>query len=252
MTGAHLAFVAVALAVACGGCALGVSNQISEGHEGASGIRRVLLCPPNLVVSLRAEIQSGAQPIESALADFIARSDRSVGRLDFLEGRRHWKQAVLDAKAAGAIQRAAAIFVGRLAQDHAFDAVVMPSLILLRERADYGEASWDGVSRKMRVVNAPSKGAGREDSTFTKGLAYGGFSGEALVTSLHLLVFTRDGAKIFEGRGGIDFVQQADLILATKRYQWQLVPNATLFKDPAILRESVAQAFDPLIEAPED
>ena len=51
-----LAWLAVAGAAAA--CALGPSNLIVEGQQGAPGVRRILLLPPNLVLALRVEVQS--------------------------------------------------------------------------------------------------------------------------------------------------------------------------------------------------
>jgi hypothetical protein len=145
------------------------------------------------------------------------------------------------------------LFVNRLAQGREFDAVVMPSLILHKAQADYGEASWDGVRRRMKVVNAPAKGIGRDDSTFVKGVAYGGFTGPTWVTSLHVLVYRRDGGLVFEGRGGIDFAMQADLGSAKGTSDhWELRTNSALFRDRALLREGVVLAFEPYLIPPDE
>lgn len=242
----------IALASATAACASGPANRISEGQEGAPGVRRVLLCPPNLVLALRSEIQSGWQPVDHEVEAYLQSQGREVGRLGLIEGRNHWKQAIAEAKAAGSLTSASGIFVGRLAQDHEFDAVVMPSLILHQTRVESGGASWNGVSRRMRVVNAPAKGVGRDDSTFVKGIAYGGISGPAWVTSLHVLVYTRGGQLIFEGRGGIDFVQEADLTDASAKYRWEPRPNSSLFRDRTLLYESVVQAFEPYLVPPDE
>ncbi len=214
-------------------------------------MRRILLCPPNLVLGLRAEIQSGAQPVDREIVDYLELQGRVVERIGFIEGRQQWKQAVADAKAEGSITNAASLFVDRLAKHHEFDALVMPSLILFQARALDGEASWDGVSRKMRMVNAPVQGVDRDDSTLTKGVAYGGVTGPAWVTSLHILVFAPDGQKVFEGRGGIDFVQEVDLVNAAAKWRWEPRPNDALFQDRSLLLESVEQAFEPYLAPPD-
>jgi len=242
----------IALASATAACASGPANRISEGQEGAPGVRRVLVLPPNLVLALRSEIQSGWQPVDREVVAYLESQGREVARLGLIEGRNHWKQAIAEAKAAGSLTSAAGIFVSRLAQDHEFDAVVMPSLILHQTHMELGEASWDGVRRRMRKVNAPSKGIGRDDSTFVKGIAYGGPSGPAWVTSLHVLVYTRDGRLVFEGRGGIDFVQEVDLIDAASKYRWELRPNTSIFLDHTLLHEGVVRAFEPYLLPPDE
>ena len=245
-----LAWLALASAVVA--CASGPANRISEGQEGAPGVRRVLLCPPNLVLALRSEIQSGSEPVDREVVAYLETQGREVGRIGFIEGRDHWKQAVAEAKAAGALSSAAGIFVSRLAQDHDFDALVMPSLILFQTRMDASNASWDGVSRRMNMLNAPTKGIDRDDSTLTKGIAYGGVSGPTWVTSLHVLVYTRDGQLVFEGRGGIDFLHELDLIDGGKGVRYQSHPNSSLFHDRSLLHEGVARAFTPYLVPPDE
>ena len=173
----------IALASAAAACASGPANLIAEGQQGAPGVRRVLLCPPNLVLALRSEIQSGSKHVDREVAAYLESQGRTVDRLGLIEGRTLWKQAVALAQTGGSVADAAGIFVTRLAKNHEFDAVVMPSLILHQTRMDANNAAWDGVSRRMKILNAPSQGISREQSTLAKGVAYGGISGPAWVSA---------------------------------------------------------------------
>jgi hypothetical protein len=240
----------IALASAAVGCAS--ANRISEGHEGAPGVRRVLVCPPNLVLGLRSEIQSEAMPVDREVGAYLESHRREVDRIGLIDAREHWTQAIAEAKAAGSPQGAAGIFVSNLARDRDFDALVMPSLILFEKNMDSGNASWDGVSRRMKVLNAPVTAVGREDSTLTKGIAYGGVSGPAWVTSLHVLVYTRDGLLVFEGRGGINFLHELDMMHGGKKFRLQVRENASIFQNRARLREGVVLAFDPYLLPPDE
>ena len=237
------------LACALVACASGPPNRIVAGHDGAPGVRRVLLCPPNLVLALHAEIQAGADPIDKAIVDYLESRPLEVTQLGFVEGRQHWKLAVSEAKAAGAIGNAAPLFVARLAQEHAFDVVVVPSLILHKTQLDANNATWDGVTRRMKIVNAPKLGVGRDDSDLTKGTAYGGIDGPAWVTSLHVIVFDAKGSKLFEGRGGIDFLHEIDMIDAGVSFRYEMRSSTSLFRDPELLHEGVVRAFDPYLTA---
>jgi hypothetical protein len=115
---------------------------------------------------------------------------------------------------------------------------------------DAGNASWDGVIRRMRIVNAPSLPAGRNSSTLSKGIAFGGVSGPAWATSLHVLVFARDGRRVFEGRGGIDLLYETELIDEGKSFRYELRPNRALFLSRMIVREGVGLAFTPYLVPP--
>lgn len=142
-----------------------------------------------------------------------------------------------------------AIFERELSKSHAFDALVVPSLLMHEIQADFGNASWDGVSRRMPLANAPVANVGRDQSTFAKGIAFGGISGPAWVVSLHVLAFSLEGARVFEGRGGIDFVYEADLLDQGQSYRYELRPNPALFVDRERLHEGVVRAFTPYLPA---
>jgi hypothetical protein len=224
-------------------CASGPPNWVREGQAGAPGVRRVLLCPPNLVLALPSEIHSGAAPIDRAIVEYFEGLGREVDRLGLIEGRQLWKQSVAQAKAAGEIGATPAIFAARLAQDHEFDALVMPSLVMLQRRMDASNVSWDGVSRRLKLM---------KDTAAEKGMELTPLSGPMWVTSLHVLVFARDGTRVFEGRGGLDLLHAVDLVKRGTRYGYMFQPNRSLFQEQSVLRESVVLAFKPYLLPPDE
>lgn len=241
-----------AAALAAVACASGPPNWIAEGHAGAAGVRRILLGPLNLLVALRPEIQSGARATDQEIVAYLERQDRAVERVGLVEGRETWRRAIADAKAAGAPSEASARFVRRLSERHDFDALVLPSLLLHQVPMDASNASWDGVSRRMRMLNKPVfRSSAMDQSTLADGVAYGGISGKAWVTSLHVLVLARDGQRVFEGRGGIEFLYAIDLINGARGPSYNLIPNGSLFVDRTTLREGVVLAFAPYLTPPD-
>ena len=70
-------------------------------------------------------------------------------------------------------------------------------------------------------------------------------------TSIHVLVFSRSGERVFEGRGGFAFVHDVDMstIYENGRVQYQL---RDLAGDIDAMRESIALAFDPYLPQPEE
>jgi hypothetical protein len=104
----------------------------------------------------------------------------------------------------------------------------------------------------MRMVNAPSLPTGGWRDTFAEGVRAGGISGEASVTSVHVMVFSRAGERVFEGRGGIEFSHEIDLALAKRSYTWQYRLRDDLFEERDALREGIAIAFDPYLAPPEE
>jgi hypothetical protein len=227
------------------GCTAPAKYWVAPGHEGAPGVRRVLLCPVNVAVSLPAELSTGAEPVDRALVAYLEERGLEVERLDLTEARAHWQEAAVHARREGA-DGAAAIFVETIGQQRDFDALLMPSLILRSVRVDDSSGTWDGVRRQVTTVNAPSRGLGGSTDTLSKGIAFGGLSADVLASSLHVMAFAPDGQRVFEGQGGFEFIQDADLSAAGKR-SGPLGTRYGLFRDAEVVREGVQIALGPYL-----
>jgi hypothetical protein len=64
-----------------------------------------------------------------------------------------------------------------------------------------------------------------------------------------VIVYARDGEKVFEGRGGLEFIHDVDLsgMIETARYGYVL--RRDLFQI-GVLREAIVLAFDPYLTPP--
>ena len=109
------------------------------------------------------------------------------------------------------------------------------------------KASWDGVERKIHVVNMPHMAAGRTDNMMQKVMVGVGMDGSALVSSLHVAVLDRDGRQVFEGRGGLDLVQEIEVVPVDHSYRIKLNPRGDLFQDRTFVREGIELAFTPYL-----
>jgi hypothetical protein len=236
--------------VALLGCTASAPYYVAAGHEGAPGVQRLLLCPLNVAVSLPTEIASGAEPVYRELAAYLGEQGLQVEHLTLTEARRRWGEATAEARRTGS-KDAAAIFARDLGEWLGFEVMLMPSLILHSVRVADNSGTWDGVRRRVRMVNLPSRGTGRSDDTFTKGVAFGGISGSVMATSLHVTAFSPDGQLVFEGQGGFDFTQEADLGGA-HRWSWELRRKSGLLKNPEVLREGVEIALGPYLPPRDD
>jgi hypothetical protein len=235
--------------IAALGCASGPENTLVPGHEGAPSVKRFLVCAPNTVITLPGELQDTTKSLRKQVDAYLEFQDRETQWIDLYESKRVWGEAMAAAKQKGALQRTPEFFARALDEQYDFDAIVMPSLLVHKTRVLDGHGSWDGVNRHMDVVNAPRQPTGRVQDTLAEGIAYGGLAGDVLVTSVHVLVFSRAGERIFEGRGGFDFVHDVDV--SAKKHSWTLVQR-DLAHDVDALREGIAIAFDPYLTPPDE
>lgn len=204
----------------------------------------MLLCAPNVVVALRPEIANGAAAVQRELTAYLEARGLEVERLDLGEGRRRWERAVVEAKGHGPEEDATTFFARALAQERSFDVLMMPSVVLHSVQVTDNSGTWDGVRRRVDVVGKPSMGPAGSTDTFTKGVAYGGVSGPIMASSLHVVVLSAQGQRVFEGRGGLEFVQEIDL---SQVWRSELPLRRDAFQDREVLREGVEVALAPYL-----
>jgi hypothetical protein len=221
-------------------------NKLAPGHAGAPGVARFLVCAPNTVIALPAELSDVSPSLRQQVDAYLQFHDREARWINLPESRQLWGEAVAEAKQKATIDKTPVFFAARLDQKYDFDAIVVPSILVHKTRATDGDAAWDGVSRHMELKNRPIKSIDHAQDPLTEGIKYGGVSGEVLVTSIHVLVFSREGQRVFEGRGGFAFVHDADMANAQKGWSWKYRIR-DLAKDVDAMREGIAIAFDPYL-----
>jgi hypothetical protein len=213
-------------------------------------VRRVLLCPLNVTLALPSEISGESRFVEREIEGYLGKHGLEVQKLGLSETRGRWQRAAAEAKHTGS-KDAGEIFVKDLRGSREFDAVVLPSLILRSVSVTDSSGTWDGVRRMVSMVNLPHRGQGGEAGTLSKGIALGGISGAVMAASLHVMAYLADGQRVFEGIGGLDFVQEADLGGAS-RSSWELRMSPSRLRRPAVLSEGVEIAFGPFLPPPDD
>ena len=231
------------------GCASGPSNTLTPGYEGAPGIARFVVCAPNTVISLPAEMQRSTAMVRDQIDAYLRFHERESQSLDLFACRKLWTEAMTAAKEKGALEQTPAHFARQLDEIYDFDAIVLPSLIVHEARTTNGYARWDGVERRMAVVRGDSKRRFERDQ-LAQQVASAGASGDFMVTSLHLLVFSPAGERIFEGRGGIEFVQELDLSNFRRKRAIEFRLREDLPGGIDAVREGIAIAFAPLLPEP--
>ena len=231
------------------GCSTdGSHNQLVPGNEGAPGVESFLLLPMNVAISLVPELEDAAALLEPEVAGFLREHGRSVQEISFGEAHREWVAAAKEVTSRGlelGFDRNVAMFAERLRHSRDFDSMVMPAVIGRDIRVSGSFGQWDGVSRRFPTHNEPRFKPGQSG-----GVVGHGFAGTFMGASLHVMVFTREGSRVFEGRGGLDFVQYADLSGALATGRWEIRRRDDFLEDPEVVREGIRLAFAPYLGPP--
>lgn len=228
------------------GCIVQPKNTLAPGNEGAPGVQRFLLCSPNLATALPGELRAGVKPLDQEIELYLRARRREVEKLNFYDGRLLWRRAVSQAEQRGEDADAGAIFTRRLAEHFEFDAIVIPSILVHTTRVADSVGTWNGVRRRMGLVKPARAVGGRGQDTFADGVALGGMTGPVQVASVHLFVYSREGERIFEGFGGLDYLYDIDMSGARASYQGGFSPNEELFESD-LLHEGIEIAFTPYL-----
>jgi hypothetical protein len=102
--GAMRRFALLGLAWALG-CASGPANTVKPGLEGAPGSRAFVVCPPNTVISLPAEMQNSTARVRDQIDAYLRFHDRNPQSLDLFACRKLWTEAMAAAKEGGALEQ---------------------------------------------------------------------------------------------------------------------------------------------------
>lgn len=117
------------------------------------------------------------------------------------------------------------------AQLESFDAMLLAYLEARAVVIRGGYAQWDGVLRRVRVQFQDHK----DSHLPLRGI-------EAPCTSLRVLAYTPEGARLFDRRAGLEVVYDFEVSPGL-----QVIPRGDLFRDDRTLREGVQQALAPLL-----
>jgi hypothetical protein len=110
-----------------------------------------------------------------------------------------------------------------------FDALLLPRLLLRPVRFRGAEVRFDGVARRLRLVNVP------------RGTMPSHLAGETTALSLAVDVYSADGRPLHSGRGGLDLALELDL--ASDRSELR----EDALSDRAALREGIGVALAPYL-----
>jgi hypothetical protein len=206
------------------------------------GVGRVLVAPLNLAIRTDPDLAGAMAPTYRALLEHFQRQDRPLAVIDARDAIHLWNEVVAErseASEAEALRAAASRFAVRLAENERYGMLVFPALLVRRASVNGTQVRWDGVRHPL-----PKTGY-TDDSIPPSGgmVALEGLRGSIAAGSLHLAIFSSNGALVHEGIGGLSVIQRADRVGTEGRRRWILAYREDAFADATRLREGVERAF---------
>jgi hypothetical protein len=202
-----------------------------------------VVLPINLTIKTQPEFSPMLDDIFGAVAGHIRNRGDTIETFSREEATAQWAASIIKVKESQALdnnfETAMRTYVTHLAKIRSFDAVISPSIVYRTAKSTDRRVKWDGVFRKMKIINlsdeAKNKGFGRSISVNINGV------------SLHVMVFSPEGDLIFQQYGGLDLAHDVDMagVAFTRRPVLSLKED--LLKESDHLNEGIGEAFDPYI-----
>ena len=225
------------LAIACAGSGPITDNRLYD--DTSADFRTALVLPLNVMAAMPTDLRAGSENVEAALQAYLREHGRNVETMSYSEARRAWRAAVDDCRSQGLpcddFEVPARLLAMRLRESRVYDLVILPYLRFKLAQNCTEHVHWDGVERPVQQAG---HGLYPEGPIVLRHV-------EMRAVSLEIYALTRDGAKAFEGDGGLEVVDRLrvendeDLVVA--------YPRDDLFENPEWLREGVAVALKPLL-----
>jgi hypothetical protein len=202
-----------------------------------------MVLPVNLTIKAPPELSPMLDDMFGAIAGYIRDRGDTIETFSRREATARWAASIVEVQESEALEdtfeAAMSAFVTHVAEDRSFDAVILPSIVYRNTKTRDRTVKWDGVFRKMDVVNL-------SDEAKKKGLARSlnlNISG----VSLHVMVFSPEGDLIFQKYGGLDLAHDVDMTSVEFTMSPRLSLKAKLLKDSDHLSEGIERAFDPYL-----
>ena len=234
-----------ALAILSFGCALGFRdpNLGTFDPADADKSRHFIVMPVNLTIKTPSEFDPVLNDMFGMIAGYIRDRGDSLETISREDATAKWAESILEVKESEALSNdfatAMHVYVGHLGENHSFDAVIVPSIVYRTTKTRDRTVKWDGVFRKMKVINL-------SDQAKKKGLARA-LNLEISGVSLHVMAFDQDGDLVFQKYGGLDIVHDVDMTGAEFTMSPRFSFKEALFKESDHLSEGIGIAFDPYL-----
>jgi hypothetical protein len=241
----ELAGSIAALAVLAFACAHGSRDPNSRyvNQSDADKPRHFVVLPVNLMIKTPPEFSPVLDDILGAIAGYIRDRGDTLETFSRKEATARWAESIIEVKKSEALEdnfeTAMRAYVTRLAEARSFDAVISPSIVYRTTKTRDRRVKWDGVFRRVKVVNL-------SDEAKNKGLARS-LTVEIDGVSLHVMVFDPKGDLIFQKYGGLDLVHDVDMAGSEFTMNPRHLLKEGLLKESDHISEGIGVAFDPYL-----
>jgi hypothetical protein len=204
--------------------------------------RRVLLFPLNVVgLPLPSEVESGAEAVATELRATLESHGFAVESLGLGAANEAYLRAAMQHKQEVGAERlslegAASVLARQLAETHAFEVLLLPWIAMRAAQLEGRDVEWDGVERDLDLGKAKRAR-----------WMLGRLNIYVKAPSLQVLGYSPAGEKLFEGIGGLDLVEDADVDVSAAKLRFNMVPKQRIFENPKHLREGIELALAPLL-----
>ena len=233
--------VALGCALVLFGCgASGVSRPPLQGAE------RIVMAPVNLAVRLPQMLEDAVEPVNREMIRYLQERDARVAVIWPSDASNLWRDAVATVAQSDPGERrfdeAVGEFVRALTEHADFQLFMLPSLVIRGARVRGRTAEWDGVRRRVTGRSTGVAGAGHHEPGTEFGDTH--WSGEIPAVSLHVLVFTPGGRRVYEGWGGLVLTHAPALSNEWRAGAPSILLQPGAFDDPEQIHEGIAVALD--------
>jgi hypothetical protein len=191
------------------------------------------------------EVRPYSSVVWDELERYLREHDKQLKTVNPETARKLWVSSVQKVKvgekgARAGFEDAARELAVELRKSAEFGAMVVPSVFIREAGIAQRSARWDGVERAIEIDES-----GPRDPR----LAETPFEGVAPAASLHIAVFDARGARLHEGKGGLELLVRVRLTgedsagLPTFRF----TPRSPLFENREQVLEGITVAFAPLL-----
>ncbi len=231
-----------AVALACARDSLDANSGLLD-RAGAEAPRHFVVLPVNLTIKTPSEFDPLLDDMFGAIAGYIRDRGHTLETFSRKKATAGWAASILRVQESETLddnfKTAMRVYVRRLAETRSFDAVISPSLAYRNAKSRDRKVKWDGVIRKVKIINL-------SDEAKNKGLARS-LAVEIAGVSLHVMAFDPGGELIFQKYGGLDLAHDVDM----EGVEFTMIPRLALkealLKDGEHIEQGIGVAFDPFI-----